>query len=402
MSEKINFAWVVTSDHANVYKQVLALVDKNIQLLEDKRLVVFGAGIRGCILLGILEKRGYKNIVFCDNNTQKQGHLINSYDILSLEEALKYTENQIFLIAPEDSESMRNQLRDAKLSENLDWISFDISVYDAYVCEYVRDAKEYALVMGDCAFTHASIVDENADSLGDMIKQRIKTKDCSMLAVHGLGQQAHYHVVKTILESKDKENPLLLLLLVMEALTPKAHLMPRTQHPTLLKKVIKATPSPSPDFEDYAKLAQERFDKFQVESFATSSSQEQSEKLFMKMNYLFKIKENTEGVVYLKKTIKLLNDANIPVVLYIPPVNYMQGEKFFGESFNAQYSENFTKLYEMLDKENLKYKVADASFLLTKDEFAATNTIDETANYKGRSKIVQFLSEHKELSDYFR
>jgi len=85
VSEKINFAWVVTSDHANVYKQVLALVDKNIQLLEDKRLVVFGAGIRGCILLGILEKRGYKNIVFCDNNTQKQGHLINSYDILSLE-----------------------------------------------------------------------------------------------------------------------------------------------------------------------------------------------------------------------------------------------------------------------------------------------------------------------------
>jgi hypothetical protein len=179
--------------------------------------------------------------------------------------------------------------------------------------------------------------------------------------------------------------------------------MPRTQHPALIHNLVTKIKNPKTEFKEYAKLTEERFNRFQVESFASSNTNEgeANEKLFMKMNYLFKIREETEGVVYLKRTIKMLNDEGIPIVLYIPPVNYMQGERFFGQDFKLMYMENFTKLYGFLDNEQLDYNVADASFLITEDEFAATNTIDETTNYSGRSKLLKYLTENEHLHQIF-
>lgn len=394
MCEKINFAWPVTSENALVYQYFQSEVVRLRDILAEGRIVIFGAGIRGCCLLHILKQHGFQKIVFCDNNLEKQGHLIHAYEICSLTDALSYRGRQVFLVSPENSGSMREQLIGAKLEEGRDWFSFDLSVYDAYLAEYQRPVDDHMLVMGDCAFSHIALTDQVTDSLGDMMKTSFGEEHCKVLAMHGFGQQAHYHILRSLLDRRERPI-LLLLLLVMEALTPKAHLMPRTQHPTLIRRLLDATEQPRAEFSAYAELAEERFRRFQVESFASFKKTEgdTSEKLYMQMNYLFHIKEETEGVVYLKKTIRLLNEHGIPIVLYVPPVNYMQGERFFGVDFKARYQENFTKLYGFLDREGLDYHVADASFLLTADEFAATNTIDETSNYAGRSKLLKFFHE---------
>ena len=398
---RINFAWPVTSENAVAYQHFLSKIESIKNILADKRIVIFGAGIRGCCLLRIFEQYGFKNIIFCDNNPEKQGNLINNYDIISLDEALRFNGGQIFLISPENSGSMNLQLVNAGLREGKDWFSFDVSVYDAYITEYLRPVTDHMLVMGDCAFSHIALSDTVIDSFGDMIKARLGENHCKVLAMHGIGQQAHYHIACSLLDNE--ERPLLLLLLVMEVLTPKAHLMPRTQHPALIHSLVTAAQNPRADFSEYAKLAEERFNRFQVESFASfnTSEGEASEKLYMKMNYLFKIREETEGVVYLKKTIKMFNEEGIPIVLYIPPVNYMQGEKFFGHDFKSRYMENFTKLFGFLDSEHLEYDVADASFLITEDEFAAANTIDETTNFSGRNKLLKFLTENGHLRQLF-
>ena len=402
MCEKINFAWPVTSEHAAVYQHFKEEVERIKDTLVINRIVIFGAGIRGCCLLRILEQYGFKNIVFCDNNSEKQGNFINDYDILSFGEVLCYQGGQIFLISPENSRTMEKQLAGAGLKEGQDWFSFGISVYDSYISEYGRPVANHMLVMGDCAFSHIALADEVADSLGDMIKMQLGKDQCKVLAMHGIGQQAYYHIIRSLL-ARGERPALLLLLLVMEVLTPKAHLMPRTQHPALIHRLAETTQHPQAEFSEYAKLAEERFNRFQLESFASfkKTAGDTTEKLYMKMNYLFKIREETEGVVYLKKTIKMLNDYNIPIVLYVPPVNYMQGERFFGSDFKTRYTENFTKLYSFLNGEHLDYSVADASFLLREDEFAATNTIDETSNYVGRSKLLNFFNESKALRSVF-
>ena len=122
----------------------------------------------------------------------------------------------------------------------------------------------------------------------------------------------------------------------------------------------------------------------------------------MKMNYLFKLREETEGVVYLKKIIRLFNELDIPITLYIPPVNYEQGARYFSSDFKTQYEANFGKLFQYLDNDDLKYSVIDASYLLNDIDFAAANTIDETSNYIGRKKQLSFLSRFepfKQLSE---
>lgn len=401
MAEKMNYAWPVTSENAVVYNYFLQKIEKINPLLEDKRIVILGAGIRGCCLLNVLEARGFRNIVFADNNEEKQGNLIYHYDILSFEEARNYDKEQVFLIAPENAGKIKAQLEDAGLRENKDWFSFSVSAYDSYVEEYKRQIDKYLLVMGDCAFTHIALNDKNFDSLGTMIKNEAGADRCKLLDMHGMGQQAYYHISKSLLERGERPS-MFLFLLMIETMAPKVPIMPRTQHPELIRALVNASEHPNPEFVSYAALAQERFDRFQLEAFASfdDKASQKSEKLYMEVNYLFRYRETTEGVIYLKKTLQMMNEEGIPVILYVPPVNYYQGEALFGKEFKERYECNFKKLYETLDKDGLKYEVADASYLLPLEDFAAANTIDETCNYNGRKKIIQYLKQSGLLKGY--
>ena len=242
---------------------------------------------------------------------------------------------------------------------------------------------------------------QNHDSLGTMIRNRAGAGRCKVLDMHGMGQQAYYHIARSLLERGEKPDKFLLLLMI-ETMAPKVPIMPRTQHPELIRALVKTLETPNPEFAAYADLAQERFDRFQLEAFASfhDKASQKSEKLYMQINYLFRYRETAEGVTYLKKTIKMMNEEGIPVILYIPPVNYWQGEALFGGDFKALYETNFEKLYASLEREGLRYEVVDASYLLDLDDFAAPNTIDETCRYSGREKIMQFLSKNASLRKY--
>lgn len=402
MNEKINYAWPVTSENAVVYNYFLQKLESIKPILLDKKITILGAGIRGCCLLKILEDAGFHNISFVDNNTEKQGNLIGSYDIISLEAALKDNKEQVFFVSPENGSKIQEQLRRAGLQENKDWFSFSISAYDKYKEEYKRPLNDYLLVMGDCAFTHIAHDDKNFDSLGTMIRNKAGAGSCRVLDMHGMGQQAYYHIARSLLERGEKPSTFLLLLMI-ETMAPKVPIMPRTQHPELIQSLVSITDHANEEFVRYAQLAQERFDRFQVEAFTSfdQKANQEKEKLYMDMNYLFKFRETSEGVVFLKKTIKMMNENDIPVILYIPPVNYFQGMRLFGEDFKEAYETNFTRLYEVLNKENLKYEVADASYQLALEDFAAPNTIDETCNYHGRVKLIEYLSKIETLKPYF-
>ena len=398
MSDKVNFAWPVSSEHSIVLQHFTSKTESIMDKLAGRRIIIFGAGIRGCTLASILEQRGQRDILFCDNNPEKQGNRINEHDIVSLNETLSFGNSRIYLVSPENSNSMCQQLEHIGLVESKDYFSFDVSAYDIYVSEYLRQLSNHILIIGDCAFTHIAFIDKCLDSLGDMLKSHYGSNHCKVLGMHGMGWRAYYHIVKSMLARGEKPVQLVVLL-ALEALTSKAHLMPRTQHSQLIQKLAAAIGNADSELSEYAQLTEERFNRFQIESFASANSakNEPSEKLFMKMNYLFSIKDTSEGVIYLIKTVKLMNECNVPIVFYIPPVNYMQGEKYFGDEFNRKYKENFEKLFSFLNRELLEYHVADASHLLDSNEFAATNTIDETSNYSGRRKQVRFLTEHEEI-----
>lgn len=388
---KIDFAWPSTSEHASV----LQFFDHEIDVLRDrlagKRIVIFGAGIRGCNLLHILQEKGYTDIVFADNNLAKHGGCIGRYDIMSLDEILTYNAPQFILISPENDQSIRKDMSAYGIREGLYWYSLAYDVYDAYCQEFLRPLNNHLLVMGDCILSHVAMQDDSRTSLAEMFRESWGKNHCKVLGMHGIGQQANYRILSALLKRGERPNKVLWLL---TELAPKAHLMPRTQHPCLMEML--ASISHDKELAIYASIARERYSRFMVEDFAATSSRGNAniEKMYMQMMYLFRIKENSEAVVYLKETIKLLNREKIPIVLYIPPVNYELGESFFAD-FQSRHESNFIRLSEFLAHDNLNYEVIDASRILSSDEFAARNTVDETANYRGRckqlDKIKQFI-----------
>jgi len=96
MPTKINFAWPTTSEHSMILQYLIDKISSIKNQLEGVKIIIFGVGIRGCTVASVLEKIGLNNIMFCDNNMEKQGHLINTYNIISLNEAMNLDEKKCF------------------------------------------------------------------------------------------------------------------------------------------------------------------------------------------------------------------------------------------------------------------------------------------------------------------
>ena len=61
-------------------------VEMNREVLEDKRLLIFGAGVRGSIFGMLLQNEGIPEFDYCDNNEIKWGGTIGTHIIISPKE----------------------------------------------------------------------------------------------------------------------------------------------------------------------------------------------------------------------------------------------------------------------------------------------------------------------------
>lgn len=75
-------------------------------LKEPEKLVLFGAGGYGEIILTYLQQEGIQTVqCFCDNNVQILGRRICGLEVMSPEDALKRYPNACFIITPKDYEN---------------------------------------------------------------------------------------------------------------------------------------------------------------------------------------------------------------------------------------------------------------------------------------------------------
>lgn len=385
MTTKKNYAWPVTAVSKLVYECFYNAVRKIKENNLDKNIVVFGAGIRGTLFSIILEEAGIEHFVFTDNNQKKWGGYINQYPIISLEEALKNIENKMVFVTVENGRDICSQLSSYGLVENKEFFLLDTNVYNNYIKEFKKKDKIDILTMGDCGLTHISLLDNNKLNLGDLLKERLCGYSCKVLGMHGMGMRAYYNILCAQLHMDIKPN-YLILFVNFETFTGKQHYLPRSQHSELIKRIAEISQISSEEMTEYVKVTKERFNNFHLEfTSASNSSSSKLNALYMKMNYMYKLKTNNEGIVYFMKILDMVKKENIAPILFIPPVNYMRGKQYFGQEFYTAYESNC-----VLVKEMVKYKgfdIFDLSYILSDIEFADVSTIDESANYEGRKKI---------------
>lgn len=387
MSSVRNFAWPVTIMQYEDYIALKDCIDKYKEVFDNKKIIIFGAGIRGSIFCKLMNEFGYTKICFCDNNPDKWGGYVNEYKIHS-PELICDRDNTIVIISIENGFEIEEQLEKKGYIKNKSYFNIESPIYSLYIKEFYRMDLIDILFIGDCGLSQISISDNKHKALGDMIKEHLGCKRTKVLAMHGMGMRAYYNILLS--QFRLGLNPKVVVLTVnFEAFTGKHHLLPRTQHVELFNRILEKQPKPHINLIKYQKIIKERFDNFKldVSSSYEGNHLENNRRLILRMNYMYKIKKDTEDMKYLLRIIELCNKKDVNIIPFIPPVNYEYANQCIGERFKLVYDNNCDKIKKWISE--LGVKVLDLSYILGADYFADSKTIDETANAKGREIILE-------------
>lgn len=392
--EKQNFAWPVTSMEQADYEAFFQWYGQVKDCLKSNRLAIWGAGIRGTTFSLLLKEQGFYNIIFVDSNPQKQGGYIDEFPIISPLELVqrKEHENILLLISPENSNEIQVELASKGYQKNRDYFLADSGEYAAYVKEFLRPYGQKTLIMGDCEFSTVSLIDTDHSTLQDKLFQRCGKNRTKILAMHGMGLRSEYHIFHAqLLEGMKPKR--LVIMVNFDTLTGKQHLLPRSQHTELLEQLLSVQKSPTKEFIEYVQLTRERSQNLQMEIFMGPEHIEQLSEIqarnYFRLNYLYKLDIETEGIQYLIRILQEARDENIDVLPFIPPVNYQLGRKLLGSIFDENYSENLKKVSTIVSAEGTE--LLDLSYCLDADSFATEMTANETSNSKGREKVADLL-----------
>lgn len=394
MSEKMNYAWPVTSIDQADYEAFLRWFEQHEERLRNQQLILWGAGIRGTTFSILLKERGFRNIKFVDSNPEKYGGFIDEFPILSPEdlERMRGQQKYLILISPENSQEIQSDLKRKGYHPDTDYFVIESGQYPAYVEEFLRPYDGETLIMGDCEFSTMSLNEVDHSTLREKLYQRLGKDSTKILAMHGIGLRAQYNIFRAQILAGMK--PARLIIMVnFEMLTGMQHLLPRSQHAELIRMLQDVQPNPTEEFRDYVQVAAERSQNLQMEFFTapedTQPVTEAKARNYFRLNYLYNLDHETEGLTYLKKFFELTRAEGIAILPFIPPVNYEFARKLFGKTFDIRYGENVEKVRKIVESAGLY--MLDLSYTLDASLFSTPTTVTETSNSQGREKVADML-----------
>lgn len=392
MDDRRDFTWPVSSFSKAEYDFFCQEIRKQDQYMNNKLLYIFGSGIRGCMFLKFLKKNGFEIAGFIDNDTEKVGGYIEQYRIFSLEEILKGTTEFYIIISVETGESIVTQLEKANLKKGKDFCHIESCLYKVFEDCFFTQGKDYKMVMGDCILSQVAFDDSSYKTLSELIQERIP--NVKVLGMHGMPMATFFHLLR--LQIKMDLKPCKLILFVnMGMFDGKKDILPRAQHPELLKSIQQRLPFEDKEYDMYVARAVDRFKKFNTDLFVKGKKQsdlrrnEQIQKMHFQMNFMYQLDEENESVNYLKRIAQITNDNGIDLLLYIAPINYERGTELIGNGIREKHQEHMELISSVLQP--YQYQICDASFELRKTSFATQDTTNEITNWSGRLKEVNLL-----------
>lgn len=370
----------------------------NADILNNHKLVIFGAGIRGSIFGVFLTKFGFTNYEFSDNNQQKWGGLLGGHLIMSPAELAAQKSECVVLVSLESKELVQDieiQLEGMGFTRKKDLFSLPSDIYDLYLDEFFKPIINHVLVLGDCRFTFVSVNDDNTKTLNDMIKDELigASINSKVLSMHALCMRAQYYVIKSQFEMGNIPE-LIVLPVNYETYNGTTHLLSSSQHHELMHRIYEAMPNKDSEFSDYVALTKERtlnppFIFSMDESQGLETVSDKKLRLFLKMSYMYKPDLESEGIVYLIKAMELARQYNVKMLTFVPPLNYMSGKEYWGERFISDYNNGIAVFKEIIEQNGGQF--LDQSYLLTEKDFYSKYDKNEIANYEGRNQMSKSL-----------
>lgn len=119
------------------------MTELNHRLLQERKIILFGASSKGKYIKGLLEYAGLNISYFCDNNADKQGELFEGIEIISSQKLAQIyiSEGQKvnIIITSMYIEEIKNQLFDMNVHNN---IYTEDDLYPLYMPAYIEQIQE--------------------------------------------------------------------------------------------------------------------------------------------------------------------------------------------------------------------------------------------------------------------
>lgn len=377
------------------YEMLTLFFEENIDKLQTKRVVIFGAGIRGGVFGNSLTKMGVEDYDYCDNDERKWNGCVGKHRIVSPKELEENLEKYIVLISLESKalvSEIEKQLIKMGFEKGKNLYSLPSEIYDNYLKEFFIPIKDHVLMLGDCRFTFISVDDNNSQTLDSILRERFEEKGipAKVLSMHSLCMRAVYHVLKTQIVIGNVPETLFLPI-NYDTYNGTIHLVSSSQHSELIRRIYEQSGLEDEEFKEYVEITKDRTENppfiFSVETEGSSEVvSEKKLRLFLKMSYMYEPDMANEGIVYLKKTLQIARKHNIRIIVYVPPINCESGKTYWGEKFVEAYRNGVGVFKSIATEYGAEF--LDQSFLLTEEGFYSKFDKNEIANLKGRIQMA--------------
>lgn len=383
-----------------------ATVDAFNQFIEDvvkknegREIYIWGASVRGTLLGMLLEKKGYSDFLFVDNDERKWGTNINKHLIISADELLNMRHDGYVIIPVEHYLEIRTQLLKLNMKEASDFYIIKSNLYYDFCREFFRKYNSKYLVLGE-TFLLSTLLDEKPmGSMMDDLYLAYGRDNMKILSIGCMGMEESYYYLKKQI-SLDMCSEKLWIFVNFETLTKHHHILPRVQHPDLAEMIQIKSDHIEPDLSKYIERARERALNYRLElkyspqrTYVGEPDEEQVQKDYTRQQLLNQISEEYEECRYLSKILMICNEKKIDVSVIVVPINYQRVIDFFGDNFNNIHKNNINILYHLTSKYRCRFW--DLSELLEKQFFETKVTLQDGIRQEGRRKIISCLKEYE-------
>lgn len=366
---------------------------KNFELIKEKQVVIFGAGVMGLQFLYTLEELGLTDVIFCDNDERKwrEKKTLANKKVICPDVLQGQTENFFIFLAMERYEDCAKQLSELGYKENRNWVNLRNCSEAKLLQDFQKDKSASTLILGDCATNVISISDCCKQSIAEMLFCENEVK---VLALNGLYMRWFYSLLLMSLETMTNIKKVILLLDV-SIFQERYSFFSNSQHVRIMKKLLDISKSNNEEINLFAKEINRREKKpikvgqMSPNRIDNMSREEiiQAQKIHMRLNYLFPMKESTESIEYLDNFVGKCVEEKIEVSIVILPVNHELGEQYFSNMFYTRYEKIRDCVVKHVDKQN--GRILDESYLLNRNDFISLRSVSEGMRESGRKKLVK-------------
>lgn len=376
------------------YDNFCKVVKKTKQLRKDKQIVIFGAGIMGMQFAYTLLQLGINDFIFCDNNSEKWDTMLIGKTIknpLFIQDIGRY----FVFLAMENYEQCANQLEMMEYRQGKNWLLLTNSSGNKMLESFEEKNDATRLVLGDCIVSNVSIREDDKTSIGELLNRKNTVK---VLALNGLYMRGYYNILR-LCKRKIKYLKEVYILLNVDIMSGRYFLLPKNQHSDIMRELYKKSEFSDEEMTEFLDIIAEREKNTDILDMSTpnrngSLSTEEIEnqrRIHMKINFLYRISENTESIEYLERILDFCRNDNVKIIFVIMPINYEAGYKYFGDTFKVRYE----KIISVLQKYIIKGKgeVLDLSYLLQEKDFICLRSVNEGIREHGRKKVAAKIEE---------